>query len=93
MLRIVGHIESLLLRNDCVIIPRFGGFVLRELPASFEETDALFCPTHKEISLNTNLWHTDGLLAESYMHVYVLYYGNAIEIMERCVEDLVTCWS
>ena len=91
MLRIVGHIESLLLRNDCVIIPRFGGFVLREVPASFEETDALFCPPHKEISFNTNLRHTDGLLAESYMQVYDVDYGNASEMLERDVEALEKC--
>ena len=91
MLRIVGHIESLLLRNDCVIIPRFGGFVLREVPASFEETGALFCPPHKEISFNTNLRHTDGLLAESYMQVYDVDYGNASEMLERDVEALEKC--
>ena len=91
MLRIVGHIESLLLRNDCVIIPRFGGFVLREVPASFEETGAKFCPPHKEISFNTNLRHTDGLLAESYMQVYDVDYGNASEMLERDVEALEKC--
>lgn len=91
MLRIVGHIESLLLRNDCVIIPRFGGFVLREVPASFEETGALFCPPHKEISFNTNLRHTDGLLAESYMQVYDVDYGNASEMLERDVEAMEQC--
>lgn len=91
MLRIVGHIESLLLRNDCVIIPRFGGFVLREVPACFEEAGALFCPPHKEISFNTNLRHTDGLLAESYMQVYDVDYGNASEMLERDVEALEKC--
>lgn len=91
MLRIVGHIESLLLRNDCVIIPRFGGFVLREVQASFEETGAMFCPPHKEISFNTNLRHTDGLLAESYMQVYDVDYGNASEMLERDVEALEKC--
>lgn len=88
MLRIVGHIESLLLRHDCVIIPRFGGFVLREVPASCEEDGVLFRPAHKEISFNTNLRHTDGLLAESYMQVYDVDYGNASEMLEKDVDTL-----
>ena len=69
MLRIIGHIERLLLRNDCVIIPQWGGFVLREVPASCDEEGVWFYPARKEISFNTSLRHTDGLLAESYMQV------------------------
>ena len=33
MLRIVTHIERLLLVHDCVIVPKFGGFVLQAVPA------------------------------------------------------------
>ena len=33
MLRIETHIKRLLLVHDCVIVPKFGGFVLQAVPA------------------------------------------------------------
>ena len=39
MLRIITHIERLLLTHDCVILPKFGGFVLQILPATYEEEE------------------------------------------------------
>ena len=88
MLRIIGHIERLLLRNDCVIIPQWGGFVLREVPASCDEEGVWFYPARKEISFNTSLRHTDGLLAESYMQVYDVDYGNAAVMLEKDIEAM-----
>ena len=42
MLRIITHIERLLLTHDCVILPKFGGFVLQTLPATYQEEEHLF---------------------------------------------------
>lgn len=70
MLRIISHIENLLLKHDCVIVPDFGGFVLQAQSAIFNEKTNIFSPSSKEISFNINLQHNDGLLTESYMKTY-----------------------
>ena len=70
MLRIITHIERLLLTHDCVILPKFGGFVLQILPATYEEEEYSFRPMRKEVMFNVTLQHTDGLLSESYMQTY-----------------------
>ena len=49
MLRIITHIERLLLTHDCVILPKFGGFVLQILPATYEEEEYSFRPMRKEV--------------------------------------------
>ena len=65
MLRIITHIERLLLTHACVILPKFGGFVLQTLPATYQEEEHLFRPMRKEVMFNVTLQHTDGLLSES----------------------------
>ncbi|MDR1880404.1 MAG: SPOR domain-containing protein [Tannerellaceae bacterium] len=88
MLRIVSHIERLLLVHDCVIVPQFGGFVLQSVPASFVRGDHLFSPMHKEMMFNSTLQHNDGLLPESYMKEYGVNYRRAYLMLEEDVEEI-----
>lgn len=89
MLRIVTHIERLLLAHDCVIVPKFGGFVLQTVPAMRNEGEHLFCPLRKEIGFNVTLQHSDGLLSESYMQMYEVNYRKAVLMLEEDVEDML----
>jgi nucleoid DNA-binding protein len=57
---ILSYIKELLLLNDCVIIPGFGGFVSNYKPARVQS--AQFTPPSKEISFNEKLTFNDGLL-------------------------------
>lgn len=88
MLRIVTHIERLLLVNDCVIVPKFGGFVLRTVSAVCSVEDHSFHPLRKEFVFNTTLQHGDGLLSESYMQLYEVSYRKAQLMLEEDVDDL-----
>lgn len=88
MLRIITHIERLLLVHDCVIVPKFGGFVLQTVPSVFNSTDHLFNPQRKEIVFNITLQHNDGLLSESYMQMYGVNYRKAQLMLEEDVEDM-----
>ena len=54
------YIKELLLLNDCVIIPEFGGFVANYKPATVENNQ--FFPPTKEIAFNNKLISNDGLL-------------------------------
>ena len=88
MLRIVSHIESLLVVHDCVIVPRFGGFVLCAASASYRANEHLFCPRHREISFNTTLRYNDGLLTEAYMKMYGVDYHKAYRMVEDDVDEI-----
>ncbi len=88
MLRIITHIERLLLTHDCVILPKFGGFVLQTLPATYQEEKHLFRPMRKEVMFNVTLQHTDGLLCESYMQTYGVDYRKAQLMLEEDIEAL-----
>ena len=61
MMRLTTHIERLLLTNDCVIVPGFGGFVSRTIPEAREEEAHRFRPVRKEIVFNGTLRHLDAM--------------------------------
>lgn len=82
------HIEHLLLAHDCVILPKFGGFVLRSVPAVYSEDEHLFRPARKEIMFNATLQHTDGLLCGSYMRLYGVTYLKAQLMLEEDIDEL-----
>ncbi|MDR2121397.1 MAG: SPOR domain-containing protein [Tannerella sp.] len=88
MLEIATHIERLLLVNDCVIIPDFGGFVLQNHPAIYERNTHLFRPAHKEIVFNPTLKHDDGLIAGAYMQAYGMTFNRARVALKKDVEKL-----
>ena len=88
MLRIVTHIERLLLVHDCVIVPKFGGFVLQAVPAMQHKEEHTFRPLRKEIGFNMTLQHNDGLLPESYMQMHEVSYRQAQLMLEEDVEDI-----
>lgn len=90
MFRIIVHIERLLLVHDCVIVPKFGGFVLQPVPPICDGEKDLFRPLRKEISFNSTLQHNDGLLSESYMSLYRVNFQQAQLMMEEDVEEIRT---
>lgn len=62
------YIRELLFREDCVIIPGFGGFISRYAPAEIQEESQTFVPPTKEIGFDSELTADDGMLV-SYMSV------------------------
>lgn len=88
MLRIVTHIEQLLLMHDCIIIPKFGGFVLQTISTSYDKEESLFSPMRKEVVFNVTLQHNDGLLLESYMQKYEVDCRKAQLMLDEDVDAL-----
>ncbi|MDR0573525.1 MAG: SPOR domain-containing protein [Tannerella sp.] len=86
--RIIGHIEHLLLRHDCVIIPDFGGFVLQSVSAVYLGEEHSFFPERKEIVFNPTLTHNDGLLLESYMQSYSVDFNKAKQLVRKDVAEM-----
>ena len=49
MIELSRHIESLMLKHDCVIVPGLGGFVTQYVPARRVEGEQLFLPPCHQI--------------------------------------------
>ena len=88
MIEVKRHLEILLLNNDCVVVPDFGGFVAYHVSAHFDETDGLFIPPKRTVGFNPQLKMNDSLLAQSYVEAYDISYPEAIQRIENEVAEL-----
>jgi len=79
------YIKELLLLNDCVIIPEFGGFVANYKPATIENNQ--FLPPTKEIAFNNKLISNDGLLINYISEAQGVDYFNAKQKLDSFVEE------
>ncbi len=84
-MEISQYIKELLLLNDCVIIPEFGGFVANYKPATIENNQ--FFPPTKEIAFNNKLISNDGLLINYISEAEGLDYFNAKQKLDSFVEE------
>lgn len=88
MTDIERHIVELLLDNDCVIVPGFGGFMTHNLAASYDKANNVFLPPSRTIGFNPRLTMNDSLLAQSYVNCYDISYPEALRRIERDVDNL-----
>ena len=79
------YLKELLLLNDCVIIPEFGGFVANYKPAAIENNQ--FFPPNKEIAFNNKLISNDGLLINYIADSEGTNYFSAKQKLETFVEE------
>jgi hypothetical protein len=84
----IKHITDLLYLHDCVIVPKFGGFVGNYCPAFLSDEQNLFCPPNKEIGFNKILSYNDGLLANFISRRESIKYEQAVEQINQFVKDL-----
>ena len=78
------HIEYLLTRHDCVIVPGWGALVVQHTPAVFDADNGIL-PPRRWMSFNSHLTHNDGLLAHSIMQVEHCSYDAAMAIINKQV--------
>lgn len=88
VIEINRHIEILLLSNDCVIVPGFGGFMAHYVDARKDEADGSFLPPIRNIGFNSKVTVNDSLLAQSYVDSYDISYPEACQRVEKDVEEL-----
>ena len=89
MIELAQHIEALLLENDCVIVPGFGGFVAHYAPATHVKEENLFLPPTRTIGFNPQLKLNDGVLVQSYMSAYDTSFADATRIVEKEVSAFI----
>ena len=88
MIELAKHIEVLLLKNDCVIVPGFGGFVAHYSEARYESDEQLFLPPLRIVGFNPQLKLNDSLLVLSYTETYDISYPEALRRIEDEVNEL-----
>jgi nucleoid DNA-binding protein len=79
------YIREILLLNDCVIIPEFGGFVANYKPAKVENNQ--FFPPTKEVAFNNKLVSNDGLLINFISEAEGIDYFSAKLKLESFVDE------
>ncbi|MDD5991528.1 MAG: SPOR domain-containing protein [Prevotellaceae bacterium] len=89
MIELERHIEILLLDNDCVIVPNFGGFVAHHVEARYDESECSFLPPLRTLGFNPHLKNiNDSLLAQSYVEAYDISYPEAQRTISEEVRQL-----
>ncbi len=81
-------IELLLHRYECVILPGFGGFIVRDSPCNFNAAKDQVKPFARHIFFNTHLKENDGLLSKEIEKQENLSYAEANEHCRKAIEDL-----
>lgn len=87
MTELERHIAKLLLDNDCVIVPGFGGFMAHHIAASYDEKSHIFLPPTRTVGFNPRLTMNDSVLAQDYVSCYDLSYPEALKRIESEVDE------
>lgn len=88
MIRICQHIEYLLARHDCVVVPHFGAFLSQYVPAQFNADTHTIIPPSRSVGFNPEVNVNDGLLADSVMRRHRLTRQAAMDAIAVEVESL-----
>ncbi len=79
--------EKLLNRYECVILPDFGGFIVRESPCNFNASKDRIKPASKHIFFNPHLTANDGLLYNEIQTARACTYTEAVEWYQSTVAE------
>lgn len=88
MERLSIHIEYLLLRHDCVVVPGFGAFINSRSEARVDTETGRVYPMMREVRFNSALVHDDGLLAGSYARKYQVPFAEGREMLRKSIESM-----
>ncbi|MBR5030931.1 MAG: SPOR domain-containing protein [Muribaculaceae bacterium] len=79
MISLIPHIEYLMMRHDCVVVPGWGALVANHAPAQLNESH--IGKPSRLIGFNPSITHNDGLLATSLTRRHGLSYDKACELI------------
>ncbi|MEZ4804235.1 MAG: hypothetical protein R2852_01760 [Bacteroidia bacterium] len=81
-------IEQLLQRYECVILPEFGGFIVRDSPCNFNAEKNKIKPFARNIFFNPHLIENDGLLVSEIQKSEALNYADANSLCLDSIKSL-----
>lgn len=85
MIKPDSYVKQLLYDHDCVVIPDFGGFILRESPAQYQALTHQVKPSTRSVFFNSGLTQNDGLLAKTIAEKLGKSYTEAHEMLNEWV--------
>lgn len=81
------HIEYLMMRHDCVVIPGWGALVAQYSESFYDEADGVIQRPMRKVGFNASVNHNDGLLAQSLVRRERLTYDQAVRFIEQSVNS------
>lgn len=81
-------VSQLLIKHDCVIVPRLGGFIAHYEEAKIDYSSMEISPPSKTIAFNKNLLHNDGLLEEYLCESLNITSVESQKMINNFVDDL-----
>lgn len=81
------HIDSLLYRYQCVVVPSFGAFLTQKKPAFLQKESNSFYPPSKVLSFNTQLQSNDGLLVSHIAQAEKKSFEEVLQLVEQEARD------
>lgn len=85
-MNLANYISDLLYRYECVIVPKFGGFVTNRKSARIDTSNHTIYPPFKQITFNGHLTNNDGLLANYIASVDNISYECAVNYIQFEIE-------
>lgn len=85
-MNLAKHIEHLLSKTDCVIVPGLGAIICHNSLARV--VDGQILPPSVEVSFNSAICQNDGLLVNSVMKTEKCSYAYALNLVESEVETI-----
>lgn len=85
---LISHINFLITKHNCVIVPGFGGFVVNREASRINDGKVL--APNIVFAFNEDLKYNDGLLAESYMNEKGISYEKACDEINEAVKKINT---
>lgn len=87
-MRITDHLQTLLYRYECVVVPEFGAFICQRRPAYIDKETQAFFPPSKTLSFNRQLKENDGVLANFIAKAEGISYEQSLQKIYSFVENL-----
>ncbi len=84
-MKVARYIGDLLFQYECIVIPGFGGFITKEIPAKIHPIQNHFVPPSKDIVFNVHLKANDGLLINHIVRSEKITYSEAKNKLESFV--------
>lgn len=89
MNQLIRHIEYLISRNDCVIIPRLGALLAHYCPARVDETSGVINPPYRHFTFNSGIRDNDAMLAMSICRASGISCQQAIDYVNKEVDSML----
>lgn len=82
------HIEYLLTRHDCVILPGIGALIVSEVEPTLDLERGIITPRRRQITFNSNVVTDDGLLSHSIARRQRIPYEEAKKILQADIRKM-----